>query len=95
MGGCLIVYSVNLKSKIHCDNNIPYSHGFVYLMTYSFLVLLNAYQYLTFLQISNLNSLNTGCHGNIPPVIRLLKTLVARYVGRCEGLSESTVVLSM
>ena len=68
MGGCLIVFSVNLKCKIHCDN-IPIkfiSHGFVYLMKYSWLVLLNACQYLTFLQISKLNRLNTGCHGNIP-----------------------------
>ena len=66
------MFSINLKCKIHCDN-IPensYSLGFVFLMKYSLLLLLNGCQYWTFHQKSNLNKLNTGCHGNIPPVVR-------------------------
>ena len=53
-----------------------YSHGFVYLMKYSLLVLLNGCEYLTFVQISNPNRFNTGCQGNIPQ--KASQTPVAR-----------------
>ena len=61
------MFSVNLKCKSTVTTFLInlYSHGFKQ-MKYSLLVLLNGCQYLTFLQISNLNKLNTGCQGNIP-----------------------------